>query len=611
MPTIKPLPELLINQIAAGEVIERPAAAVKEILENSVDAGASKISLQLAQGGTKLISVTDDGIGIAKHDLPLALARHATSKISSLDDLQRIASLGFRGEALASIAAVSRLKLLSRRNEEKHAWQVQVANGHISEPEPAALDAGTTIEIHDLYFNIPARRKFLKTAATEFAHCEEAFKRIALAQPNIEFILQHNSKLRSHLHTSDANQRITTILGEEFGQAAVFIDEQAAGTRLHGMVALPGYSRSSRDSQYFFVNDRFVRDKLVTHAMREAYRDILHLDRHAAFVLFIEIDPEAVDVNVHPTKTEVRFQDARALHQFIFHSINKGLSVSAKGRNVQGSSVRELDIKVQPQTPAPIQKLPNYPQQRSIPLGMVAQPTKLYQDSFSTNQKSLTKPSTEPAKPIAVVSDMDKEGTQQKQSDVPLLGFALGQLMGIYILAQNEQGLIIVDMHAAHERIVYEKLKTALDEQAILVQSLLIPVTFPADNLDVITVEENSTILTKLGFDMAVLSPTALIVRAVPAILQHADITKLARDLIQEFRKFDTSQILTEKRNEILATMACHRAVRANHYLSIPEMNALLRDMESTERSGHCNHGRPTWFEISLADLDKMFMRGK
>ena len=599
MAEIKPLPELLINQIAAGEVVERPASALKEVLENSIDAGANKITVQLIQGGSKLIRVTDNGTGISSDDLPLALARHTTSKINTLEDLQKIASLGFRGEALASIVSVSRLSMASRKATEKHAWQVRVEDGHILPPEPAALAAGTTVEVHDLYFNVPARRKFLKTEATEFGHCEEAFKRIALSRSDIEFSLQHNGKIRSHLRTADMTQRISSVLGDEFSQAAAFVEEQAADIHLHGMVALPAYTRSTRDAQYFFINGRFVRDKIITHALREAYRDILHHERYPAFVLFLEMNPEGVDVNVHPTKTEVRFRDSRALHQFIFHAISKGLAAPCRGSD-----------NIEQREAASPSAAPSYLHQQSIPLGGVAQPSTFYQTLFEKSAEPRETPTKEFLADTLVKSASAPEIVEENK-EIPLLGFALGQLHGIYILAQNERGLIIVDMHAAHERIVYEKLKSGLENRAVSTQQLLIPVTFQADSLEVVTAEENSGTLYNLGFDIAVLSPTALIVRAVPAILQNSDMVKLVRDLLREIREFGASQILTERRNEVLSTMACHSALRASHLLTIPEMNALLREMESTERSGHCNHGRPTWFEISVADLDKKFMRGK
>ena len=591
MNPIKLLPDLLVSQISAGEVIGRPASALKEMLENSVDARATEITVQLFQGGTRLIRVADNGIGISRDDLPLALARHATSKISTLEDLQRIASLGFRGEALASIAAVSRLTLASRRAGDKHAWQVQAKGGHLSQPEPIALVSGTALEMHDLYFNTPARRKFLKTEATEFAHCEETFKRIALSRADIGFTLQHNGTVRRHLRAADARLRIAAILGDEFSQTSVFVDEQAADLRLWGAAASPLYSRSSRDAQYFFVNGRFVRDKLIAHALREAYRDVLHLDRHPAFALFLEMNADGVDVNVHPTKTEVKFRDSRALHQFIFHTINKALASPQVGSAASVSAARNQEA---------VAPFSAYSQQRVMPLMPAtgaAQSSPFYQALFGADPESQGASIT--AAPI------------EEKQETPPLGFALGQLLGIYILSQNDRGLLIVDMHAAHERILYEKLKSALDNHRLSMQPLLIPATFQADSLDIATVDENSAVLRELGFEISVFSPTMLAVRAVPATLKDADVVKLAHDVLSEIREFGATQALTSRRNELLSTMACHGAVRANRMLTVPEMNALLREMEATERSSQCNHGRPTWFEISLSDLDKMFMRGK
>jgi DNA mismatch repair protein MutL len=596
MPTIKPLPELLINQIAAGEVVERPASALKEMLENSIDAGAKKITVQLQQGGVKQIRVTDDGSGIAKDELLLALTRHSTSKISTLEDLHRITSLGFRGEALASIAAVSRLTLTSRPAGQSHAWQIEIEGKAVSQPEPAALASGTMLDVNDLYFNIPARRKFLKSEATEFAHCDETFKRLALSQAGIEFVLQHNGKVRRLLRATSSAQRIAAVLGEEFGQTAAPVDEQSADMRLHGLVALPAYARSSRDAQYFFVNNRFVSDKLISHALREAYRDVLHLDKHPAFALFLEIDPESVDVNVHPTKTEVRFREARALHQFIFHAINKALATPSRTMNT-----------AEPEQPA--RSFPAYPKTGQAQSAPVSQPNSFYGTLFGVEPRA--HPAT-PANTLAAqTAKPDQAISTQEKPDSHPLGFALGQLHGVYILAQNARGLVVVDMHAAHERIMYEQLKQALDQHEIAMQPLLIPVVFHADSLEVAVVEENHNTLGQLGFDIAILSPATLTVRAVPATLKDADIAQLARDILREIREYGASQILTAKRNEILATMACHAAVRANRRLTLEEMNALLRDMEQTERSGQCNHGRPTWFETSLADLDKLFMRGK
>ncbi len=597
MSTIKPLPELLINQIAAGEVVERPASALKEILENSVDAGAKKITVQLQQGGVKQIRVMDDGMGIAKEELLLALTRHSTSKISTLEDLHKITSLGFRGEALASIAAVSRLTLASRQAGQSHAWQIQIDGKSVSQPEPSSLTSGTTLDVNDLYFNIPARRKFLKSEATELAHCDEVFKRIALSQSGIEFVLQHNGKVRRQLRAASSAQRIQSILGEEFGQTAAFVDERSTDIYLHGMVALPAYARSSRDAQYFFVNNRFVSDKLISHALREAYRDVLHLDKHPAFVLFLDIDPESVDVNVHPTKTEVRFRESRALHQFIFHAINKALA-SPNQEMKNGEPVQAT------------RSFPVYPRIAPAQPNTVSQPASFYRTLFGTGANSY-QPAPINTAPVTPLGKSDQPAAAKEEQDSHPLGFALGQLHGVYILAQNTRGLVVVDMHAAHERIMYEKLKQALDQNEIPMQPLLIPVTFYADGLEVAVVEENQTTLDQLGFEIAILSPTTLAVRAVPATLQHADIAQLTHDILREIREYGASQILTAKRNEILATMACHGAIRANRKLTIEEMNALLREMEITERAGQCNHGRPTWFETSLVDLDKLFMRGK
>ena len=586
---IKLLSDLIINQISAGEVIERPASALKEILENSVDAGALEVKVQLEEGGVKLIRVADNGDGISKNDLPLALTPHATSKIKTLEDLQKIGSLGFRGEALASIASVSNLVLASRKLEEKHAWQIQAKGGRLSQPEPSSLAVGVTVEVHDLYFNTPARRKFLKTEATEFGHCDETFKRIALSSPNISFTLQHNGKIRRHLRSSNVTQRITQLLGSDFEQASLLISEQAADLHLYGSVALPTYSKSSRNAQYFFINGRFVRDKLIAHAIREAYRDVLHLDRHPTYVLFLNMNPEGLDVNVHPAKTEVRFRDPRALHQFIFHAISKSLA-SPHQNSETNNSVAAINAE-------PIPSASAYVRQDPMQLGREVSPPFHYQNLFGAGIKAQIPPATTIA--------------EQGQEEIPPLGFALGQLMGIYILAQNRQGLIIVDMHAAHERVTYEKLKLSFDNRTISMQPLLIPVTFQGNGLDVVTAEENKEMLSNLGFEIAILSPTTLAVRAVPAILKDADVVKLARDILNELLEFDTGQLLTNKRNELLSSMACHNAIRANRILTLPEMNALLREMEETERSDQCNHGRPTWFEISLTNLDKMFMRGK
>lgn len=596
MNVIKLLPDELINQIAAGEVIERPASVLKEILENAVDAGSTEINIHLMQGGLKLIRITDDGIGISKEDLPYALTRHATSKISSQEDLQKIVSLGFRGEALASIASVSRLSLTSFQTGSQHAWEIQTEGSETIAMQPAAGSFGTTLEVRDLFFNMPARRKFLKSESTEFAHCEGIFQRIALSNPNVAFNLYHNGKLRSHLATADMPERIKQMLGEEFRETAIFIAEAAADIQLQGLISRPTFSRTTREMQYFFVNGRFVKDKLLNHAIREAYRDVLHLDRHPAYVIYLRINPDNVDVNVHPTKIEVRFRDARAVHQFIFHTIHKALATGHSEMNETnlpdathqfGTISRDIQKK-------PLRYSPN--QQVNLPLQPAAQPSVFYQTLFGEKSyKSITTPTL---------------STQHEPHPPDFLGHALGQLLGIYILAQSNQGLIIVDMHAAHERIVYEKLKQALDQQTLPIQSLLMPHLFHADPLDITTAEENIPLLNQLGFEITVTSPTSLTVRAIPAILKDADISKLVSELLEDIRSYGSSQVLASNRNEILATIACHSAVRANALLTIEEMNALLREMEKTERSDQCNHGRPTWFALSLDQLDKLFMRG-
>jgi DNA mismatch repair protein MutL len=588
MPAIRVLPHVLISQIAAGEVVERPASALKELLENSIDAGAQDISVQLAGGGTKLIKVSDDGYGIPREELALALARHATSKIASLDDLERVGSLGFRGEALASIAAVSRVTLTSRRAGDGHAWTMEASGAQIARPAPAALSRGTSVEVRELYFNTPARRKFLKSEGTEFAHCEEVFKRIALSRPSTGFTLHHNGRAQRNLKPQALAERIVAILGEEFHSTALPLDESSAGLRLYGAIGRPAHARSGRDAQYLFVNGRFVRDKLAQHAIRQAYQDVLHHERHPAFVLYFDVDSALVDVNVHPTKTEVRFRDSHAVHQFIFHSLNR----------VLGASVAEITESAQRSTGAISAHAASYggasaASAQSMALGL-AEPHAFYERLFGQ---------TRPALPVAPAGTAPAD-------DAPL-GYALAQLSGIYILAQNRHGLVIIDMHAAHERITYEKLKNGLDRQEIPMQPLIVPVSFPADPLDVATVEEHADVLRQIGFDIAPGSASTLIVRALPATLIDADARELALSVLRELREYGASRVLTERRNELLSAMACHGAVRANRRLTLPEMNALMREMEATERSGQCNHGRPTWHQISIAELDRLFMRGR
>jgi DNA mismatch repair protein MutL len=586
MPTIKVLPELLVNQIAAGEVVDRPASALKEFLENSLDAGAREITVQLAAGGTRLVKVTDDGCGVTRDDLALALSRHATSKIATLADLERVASLGFRGEALASVASVSRLTLVSRTADDKHAWSITAEGPHVAPPVPATLALGTAIEARDLYFNTPARRKFLKSEATEYAHCEEAFKRAALSHCDVALTLQHNGKARWHLKPQSLEERLTAVMGDEIACGSIAFDESGGAVRLHGYVATPEEAGVSRAAQYVFVNGRFVRDRLLMHAIRQAYEDVLHHERHPAYVLFLELDPAGVDVNVHPTKVEVRFRDSRAIHQFVFHAVAKALA-----RKPAAMTAGEIDLRAGTVASRPADSFV-YPGERTGALRL-GESAAFYETLFGRG----------------AVGDVQDAETPADASRP--LGTALAQLAGVYVLAQNTQGLVIVDMHAAHERIVYERLKQALDAGAMPMQPLLVPVVFAAEPLLVATAEDHRETLLELGFDVAPTSPSTLIVRAVPALLQNADPRELGSDVLRELSEFGASRVLTERRNELLGTMACHSAVRANRRLSVPEMDALLRDMERTERSGQCNHGRPTWHPITLAELDKLFMRGR
>jgi len=596
MSAIRLLPELLINQIAAGEVIERPAAALKELMENSLDAGATDIAVQLENGGVRLLRIRDNGSGIAKDELELALMRHATSKISTLDDLQQVASMGFRGEALASMAAVAKLTLTSRTEDEAHGWKVETIDGQLGEPVPASHAQGTTVEIRELYFNTPARRKFLKSEPTEFAWCEDAFKRIALSRPDVAFSLQHNGRTIWHLPALQgeqaASKRVAALLGEAFNQAAVTVSRSAANLSLQGLAALPAYSRASRDAQYFFVNGRFVRDKVASHALRQAYQDILHHQRHPAYVLYLELPPEQVDVNVHPAKSEIRFRESQGVHQFIFHTLQQALAVPASGQENRAQVPEHASAFI------PVQLSMR---QNSMRFGIAEQEPayRLWEAQTGHGKEEKGKADNVPAFDAIL-----------PESEYPL-GFALAQLSGVYILAQNAQGLIVVDMHAAHERIVYEKLKTSMDTEQIATQPLLIPVSFFADTLEMATVEGEQDALKKLGFDIAPLSPTTLAVRAMPVMLKQSEAEAAAHDVIDELREFGASRVLTERRDELLSTLACHGAVRANRILSIAEMNALLREMEQTERSGQCNHGRPTWFQVTLHELDAMFMRGK
>ncbi len=594
---IRVLPDVLISQIAAGEVVERPAAALKEILENSLDAGATDIQVDLEQGGIKRIRVADNGRGIARDELALALTRHATSKIASLADLEQVASLGFRGEALASIAAIARVQLCSRganadRTGAEHAWAVQVEGGRLGEPAPAARAAGTTIDIQDLFFNTPARRKFLKTEATEYAHCAETVRRLALANPQVAFTLSHNGRVQLRLNADSAAARVRQVMGEAFERNTIAVDAAAGALRMCGWVIRPGAATAGRDSQHVFVNGRYVRDKLIVHALKEAYRDVLHHQLNPAYCLFISLPPEAVDVNVHPAKTEIRFRDSRGVHQFLFHAVERLLSAP-----VTGSALPEAAG-----TPAASGFRPGFvaQQQASMPL-QVNEAMAFYAPLPGAGLRG---------------QDSGEAGAPAAQPlpdgiDAPPLGYALGQLHGVYVLAQNAQGLVLVDMHAAHERVVYEKLKTALDARAVPAQTLLIPVALTVDARDAAEISPHLALLREIGFELSVTSPISVAVRSVPWLLKNADPVELTRAVLREVAEFGVARLLAERRNELLATLACHGAVRANRHLTLPEMNALLREMEATERGGQCNHGRPTWFQVSLRELDAMFMRGR
>jgi DNA mismatch repair protein MutL len=630
---IQALPDHLISQIAAGEVVERPSAVVKELLENALDSGATQITVRLEEGGVKRIAITDNGCGIAVEQIPLALARHATSKITSLNDLENVVTLGFRGEALASIASVSQLSMITRTADAAHAWEIS-GSGGLAKILPASGGQGTTIEVRDLYYNTPARRKFLKTEQTEFGHCAEVVRRIALARPDVAFSLSHNGRVIDHWNSTEIAKRSAHILGDTFAGARLPLDESAGPLRLHGLIGLPTAAKGRADAQFFYVNGRFVRDKVLTHAVRAAYEDVLHGDRYPAYVLALDLEPALVDVNVHPSKIEVRFRESRAVHQFVFHAVQRALALTSA--TAQGA------------TPAPMmaggggiggnQTMAWRPEQLQSTFNaqFSAAPRNLFgvrQDAASYGVLHATQADGQ-AMPQGMRQATDASGNpaNSQASDLadaggmagPLpdlgqdafpLGFALAQLHGIYILAQNAKGLVLVDMHAAHERILYEQLKNALeargDNHALQVQNLLIPITFYADEVEVSTCDDNRDTLAALGFEIAVLSPTTLAVRAVPSLLANADAQTLARDVLRDLREFGGSRILIERRNELLGTLACHTAVRANRILSTPEMNALLRQMEVTERADQCNHGRPTWVQVAIVDLDKLFLRGQ
>lgn len=608
MPRIRSLPPELVNQIAAGEVIERPASVVKELVENSLDAGAKRIEIDIERGGARLIRIRDDGGGIDADDLPLALAAHATSKIATFDDLERVGTLGFRGEALPSIASVSRFALTSRARGTDAAWRIEVDGGKPRTPVPAQHPQGSNVEVRDLFYNLPARRKFLRAERTEFGHIDELVKSIALARNQVEFRLTHNGKPVRLLHAArddgDETRRVGDVLGEEFLASSLRIEHEAAGLRLHGWVGLPTASRSQADQQYFHVNDRLVRDRLVAHAVRQAYADVLYHGRHASFVLFLELDPVLVDVNVHPAKHEVRFREGRLVHDFLYRTLDDALG-GARAGGVVPASATSASAPLPMAAPMPLY---GYAPQRQGGLGLgVREPLADYAALFG-EARALPQAAPNTGAPIGSVGTI---AANHAAEDVPPLGFALAQLHGIYVLAENAHGLILVDMHAAHERITYEKLKAAQDGTGIRSQLLLVPLTLAVSEREASVVEEHATRFAELGFDVARSGPQGVAVRRIPVLLDGADVAQLVRDVIADLAVHGESRRIEESSNELLSTMACHGSVRANRRLSLPEMNALLREMEATERSGQCNHGRPTWVQLGIAELDRLFLRGR
>lgn len=616
---IQKLSPRLANQIAAGEVVERPASVIKELVENAIDAGSTQIDIEVESGGVKLVRVRDNGAGIDKDDLPLALSRHATSKIHVLDDLEAVASLGFRGEALASISSVARLVMTSKNELSETAWCAK-AEGRDMEAvlAPAAHPQGTTVEVRDLFFNTPARRKFLRTEKTEYSRIEDIIKRQALSCFDLGFSLKNNGRVihtwRPALLQAEKERRVAQICGPKFIENALNIEIEHTGMHLWGWVALPTFSRSQADLQHFYVNGRAIRDKLVGHAIRQAYRDVLYHGRHPAFVLYLELDPSTVDVNVHPTKHEVRFRDNRLVHDFLFRSLHKVLA------DVR-PDVATAPTEVSSREAAPIDNTP--PVQNAMAFRSTeAQPTNYVSSSEPQPTTSFGHDGARPQS-YATHSVAEKMGAYQQlvsagglvelneSAEIPPLGFALAQLKGIYILAENKEGLIVVDMHAAHERITYEKMKHDFDAQTVASQPLLVPQSIAVSDREAGCIEERGDVFQALGFLITRAGPESIVVRQVPVILSDTNIESLVRDVLSDIIEFGESQRIRDHVNEILSTMACHGSVRANRKLNIAEMNALLRQMESTERSGQCNHGRPTWSQMSLGDLDKLFMRGQ
>ncbi len=604
MSVIRLLSPELVNQIAAGEVIERPSSVVKELVENSLDAGASRIEVDIEAGGARLIRVRDDGSGIGVEQLPLAVASHATSKIGSFDDLEHVASMGFRGEALASVSSVARFALTSRARGQDAAFRIEVDSGRLQAARPAQHPPGTSVEVRDLFYNVPARRKFMRAERTEFAHIDDLLKSLALARDAVEFRLSHNGKpvriWKAARSEQAALQRVAEVLGEEFPARSLRVDHAAAGLHLSGWVGLPTASRAQADAQYFYVNGRLVRDRIVAHAVRQAYADVLFHGRHAAFVLYLQLDPAGVDVNVHPAKHEVRFREQRLVHDFLYRTLHEALAQTRAGQfevaaqlSADGVLAIHPDAVSTPHAPSMASAWPGSFQQSRLSLGVRDAPLAAYAALYGDVPAARS--------PLAAAPD----------GEAPPLGFAIAQLKSIYILAENADGLVLVDMHAAHERITYEKLKAGRVCSNLRSQMLLVPLAVAVSAKEAAAAEEHAEALAEWGLEISRSGPAAIVVRRIPALLEGADVAQLSRDVLSELAQHGSSRRLQELENELLSTMACHGSVRAGRRLSITEMNALLREMEATERSGQCNHGRPTFVQLSLAELDRLFMRGR
>ena len=607
MSRIRPLPPELINQIAAGEVIERPSSVVKELVENSLDAGAGRVEVDIELGGARLIRVRDDGDGIAADDLPLAVASHATSKIGSFDDLEHVASMGFRGEALASMASVGRFAMTSRLRGADNAFRIEVDSGRMQDVRPAQHPQGTSVEVRDLFYNVPARRKFLRAERTEFAHIDDLLKSLALARGSVEFRLSHNGKsVRVWKAARDDKamlMRVAEMLGDAFPQQSLRIDHASAGMRLSGWVGLPTASRPQADAQYFYVNGRLVRDRVVAHAVRQAYADVLFHGRHPAFVLYLELDPAGVDVNVHPAKSEVRFREQRLVHDFLFRTLHEALAETRAGQHVPTeapawNAATSVATAVVQEASRQVSHWPLSASQSRLHLGVRDEP--LIEYATLLGEPSAESPGITP-QPMPAADD----------SEAPPLGYAIAQLKTIYILAENTHGLVLVDMHAAHERITYEKLKTGRACSNLRSQMLLVPLSVPVSAKEAAAAEEHGDALSDWGLELSRSGPSAVVVRRIPALLEGADVAELTRSVLGELAQHGSSRQLQELENELLSTMACHGSVRAGRRLTLPEMNALLREMEATERSGQCNHGRPTWVQLGMTELDKLFLRGR